>query len=247
MPNENTLATGTETPLNDNSVTDEAKAAADKAAADKLAAEGSPEAKAAAEKAAAEKEVADKETARRAALTDEQRKSEDDAKAAAEAKQKENFGAPEKFEFKRDENRAPLKPELLTKLEAFARERNLSQKSADVLHVLGREVADAALEQVQETIEKTKADWEVQSKADKEFGGDQLDANLGVARKALEVHGTPELKALLNDSGLGNHPEVIRWMYRVGKTIKQDEHVTGTRQGESKTAQSYYPNSKMNP
>jgi hypothetical protein len=65
------------------------------------------------------------------------------------------------------------------------------------------------------------------SKGDKEFGGDKLSENLGVAKKALDAFGTAELRSLLNQSGLGDHPEVIRFMYRAGKAISEDRFVGG--------------------
>jgi hypothetical protein len=56
-----------------------------------------------------------------------------------------------------------------------------------------------------------------------------------VAKKALDAFGTTELRSLLNESGLGNHPEVIRFMFRAGKAISEDSMVTGTK-GEAKSA-----------
>ena len=72
--------------------------------------------------------------------------------------------------------------------------------------------------------------WSESSKADNEFGGEKLAENLATAKKALDAFGSPELKQLLNESGLGNHPEVIRMMYRAGKSISEDTFV-GASQG----------------
>lgn len=194
-------------------------------------------------KAAAAKAEADKKAAEDKAAADEK------AKQEAEAKRAENFGAPkEGYEFKAEKDRTEIDPAIKDELVAIAKELDLSGKAAQKLHDLGVKVADKQIERIGAQIEKTKADWMVQSKSDKEFGGDQLDANLAVARKTLETYGTPELKTLLNDSGLGNHPEVIRWMYRVGKTLQQDTHVGGGQGGGAvKTPQSFYNNSKMQP
>lgn len=213
-------------------------------------AEQTPEQKAAAEataKADADKAAAAKtEEERRAKLTDAERKTEDDAKAKAEEQRKANFGAPDKYEFKPAEGRPAADPELSTELSAIAKEFDLSQAAAQRVYDLGEKLVAKHTTALTEQIEKTRNDWGVQSKTDKEFGGDQLDSNLAVARKALDL-GTPELREFLNSSGIGNHPEVIRWMYRVGKTLKQDEHVQGGRPGEQKDARSFYPNSNMNP
>lgn len=70
-----------------------------------------------------------------------------------------------------------------------------------------------------------KSEWIEQSKVDKEFGGDKLKENLAVANKALKAFGSPELVALFEQSGLGDHPEIIRVFYRAGKTISEDHFV----------------------
>jgi hypothetical protein len=103
----------------------------------------------------------------------------------------------------------------------------------------------AALEQ----LEVAKADWANASKSDKEIGGEQLSQNLAVAKKALDAFGTPELRTLLNESGLGNHPEIIRAFYRAGKQISEDSFVPGsTRPGANSrsAAQALYGNQKPN-
>jgi len=76
--------------------------------------------------------------------------------------------------------------------------------------------------------------WATQAKADKEYGGDKFDESVAVARAAVNKFGTPELKQLLDNYGVGNHPEIIRFMVRVGKLTVED--VPG-----SKTAQVQKP------
>ena len=51
------------------------------------------------------------------------------------------------------------------------------------------------------------------------------------AKKAFDQFGTPELKTFLNDTGLGNHPELVRWAFRVGGALSEDGIVKG-RQGD---------------
>jgi hypothetical protein len=60
------------------------------------------------------------------------------------------------------------------------------------------------------------------------IGGDKLAENLGIARKALDQFGTPELKDVLNMTGFGNHPAVIRAFYKIGKAISEDKFVKGS-------------------
>ena len=139
-------------------------------------------------------------------------------KAPAEAK-----AAPETYEFKAPEGRV-FDSEVIAEYSKVAKELNLSQEAAQrVLDAVGPKLAERQAAQ----IEAVRNGWADNSKADKEFGGDKLTENLGVAKKALDQFGTAELRSLLNESGLGNHPEVIRFMYRAGKAISEDRIVTG--------------------
>ena len=88
--------------------------------------------------------------------------------------------------------------------------------------------------------------WAQQSRTDAEFGGDKLNENMAVAKRALQQYGSPELSDLLNQSGLGNHPAFIRMFYRVGLTLREDGMVNGNK-GEARSAQSFYNASNMNP
>ena len=84
-----------------------------------------------------------------------------------------------------------------------------------------------------------------QSMADKEFGGDKLNENLALASKAMDAFATPELKQVLDQTGLGNHPELIRAFVRVGRQISEDRLVPGGSMpvGDSRTiAERLYPN-----
>ena len=45
--------------------------------------------------------------------------------------------------------------------------------------------------------------------------------------KAIETFGTPELRSLLDSTGMGNHPEVVRLALKIGKAISEDTIVRG--------------------
>lgn len=73
-----------------------------------------------------------------------------------------------------------------------------------------------------EAFEQQKQDWYSASSNDKEFGGDKFDESTKLAVQAIEKFGTPELRQFMDDYGAGNHPEVIRFMVRVGRAISED-------------------------
>lgn len=162
----------------------------------------------------------------------------------AEAAKPEAEVVPEQYEFKAPEG-MEYDPETMKLYAEAAREAGLSQEKADL--ILGK-VAPYLAQQQQAAVAQAREQWATDSRADKEFGGDALQQNLAVAVKAMEQFGTPELKDLLNQSGLGNHPEVIRVFYRAGKALMQDGFVVGKGVSETGSdARSHFPNSNMNP
>jgi hypothetical protein len=139
-------------------------------------------------------------------------------------------GAPEAYAFKAPEG-TEYDTNILTAFEAGARDANLSQEAAQkLLDTMTPKIATRQAEQVA----AVRQGWFDASKADKEFGGAALEQNLGVAKRALDDFGTPELNQLLTSTGLGNHPEIIRFMYKAGKAISQDKMVTGSAPGRPK-------------
>lgn len=46
--------------------------------------------------------------------------------------------------------------------------------------------------------------------------------NQAAARKVVEEFGTPEFRELLNSTGMGNHPEVVRFVLKVSKAMGED-------------------------
>lgn len=121
----------------------------------------------------------------------------------------------------------------------IAKELKLDQAAAQKL-------ADIAAKQAQRQVEahtKLVETWVEQVKTDKDIGGDKLEENLGIARKALDTFGTPELKDVLNASGLGNHPEVIKAFVKAGKAISEDKFVAGAPKGsDADPAKKLFPN-----
>ena len=136
-----------------------------------------------------------------------------------------------------------LDTEMADDIKATAKELGLTQSQAQKLADLALKRTESAQSQQAEMLAQARDEWAGQAKADKEFGGDAIEANLATARKALDTFGTPELKALLNESGLGNHPEVIRFFYRSGKAISEDRVIRGGAAGQpTDPAKRLFPN-----
>ena len=133
-------------------------------------------------------------------------------------------GAPDKYEFNAKVADAPeeLDPEVLTAFGEVAKELNLPQEAAQ--KVLDK-VAPVIQAKQAKVLEEVKAGWVSDSQADEEFGGENLNDNLEVAKSALDAFGNQALKSLLVETGFGNHPEIIRFMYKAGKAISEDSYV----------------------
>jgi len=132
-------------------------------------------------------------------------------------------GAPEKYEFTAPDGHE-FSPEALAAFESEARRLNLSQ--GDAQEMLGK-LAPAIHQAQVARIDAIKSEWAETAKADKEFGGEKFGENLAVAKKALDRFGSPEFTALLNETGLGNHPEFIRAFVKAGRAISEDGYVGG--------------------
>lgn len=132
-------------------------------------------------------------------------------------------GAPEKYEFTAPEGKS-YDPAVLNAYSEAAKTANLTQETAQkLLESMAPQLATRQAEQVA----AIQSQWTEASKVDKEFGGEKLAENLAVAKTAVDRFASPEMKKLLQDTGLGNNPEVIRTFLKIGKGMSQDGFVTG--------------------
>jgi len=166
------------------------------------------------------------------------------AETAAAGSEAAPAGAPEKYEFKAPEGLS-FNPDVIDSYSKVAKELNLTQESAQkVVDVIGPAIAKSHAD----AMVNLRSEWTDAVKSDKELGGDKLEENRGIAKAALEKFGTPELATLLEKTGLGDNPEIIRAFFRAGKAISEDRsYVNGAKNNstELSMAQRMYPN--MNP
>lgn len=156
--------------------------------------------------------------------------------------EKKPEGAPEKYEFSAPEG-TELDKAAVEQFEPIARELNLSQEQAQKLvDLYGSKVMPQLMKQQAESWQKQVADWGTAAKEDKEIGGDKFGANLEKAKQAMGTFATPELREFLESSGMGNHPEMIRLMVKVGAAMSEDNLVTSNEKGQRSAADVLYGN-----
>lgn len=123
-----------------------------------------------------------------------------------------------------------LDPAIVADIKAAAKDAGMTQAQAQKVAELAVKRVEAERSRQSDALTQARTQWADAARADKEYGGQNLEASLGYAKKALDAYGSPELKALLNETGLGNHPELIRAFVRAGKAISEDRIITGGRQ-----------------
>ena len=172
----------------------------------------------------------EKEDAEKIAAEETEKKDADEkAKEAEDAKSDKADGAPAEYADFTVPEGMELDKEAAEAFSPVAKELNLTQEQAQSLVNLQSEQVQKMAKAQEETWAETTTKWREDAKSDKEFGGEAFDENVGKAKHALDEIGTPELRDLLDVTGTGNHPEVIRLLVKVDKLIGEDKiHLGGT-------------------
>jgi len=155
---------------------------------------------------------------------------------------------PETYSLKLPEG-STVDPAIVERTAAKARALGLTNEAGQTL--LDAEVADAvAREKAIAEAEKTAAanaqtalldawapgtgaEWKKQqdawtkaAKADPDIGGEQFNQAVEASGKAVARFGGDELKALLNDTGYGRHPVVLKFLAKVGRAMSESTMAT---------------------
>jgi len=134
-------------------------------------------------------------------------------------------GKPEvKFELKLPEG-SHLAADAVERAVARAKELKLTpeEAQADLQHE--SDLVKTFVEGEKVKVSKQVTAWIDESKKDAEIGGDRFLANAEISKRVVQRFGTEQFKKALNESGLGNHPELIRVFTRIGKAMTEDQLV----------------------
>lgn len=140
---------------------------------------------------------------------------------------------PEAYAFANLPEGYSISEEQMAAFSPVLKELGLTQEQADKLVAFDAQrslaAQEASQQQAVEFRNKQVGEWETALRGDAEFGGANFDANVAIAQQALAAYGTPELSAMLSESGLGTHPEVVRFFHKVGKELGEGKlHRTTT-------------------
>jgi len=143
-------------------------------------------------------------------------------------------------------------PQALAVATPVFKELGLSNEQANKLMPVAAKFAaglsDKLNAQILSQVRADRKAWLDTAMADREIGGANWKQTLAKGAFALDNLGFPKgspFRVLLDESGLGNHPEMIRAWAKVGRAIGEDGDFVrgaGTPHSRRDTAETLYPN-----
>lgn len=132
---------------------------------------------------------------------------------------------------------AGLDAEASEAFKALAKEQGMSKETAQALLQFDADRSAKLMQSLEEAHTAEVDGWENDTRADQEIGGAKLDDTLSTAAKAIDMFGKDTgIRELMNDTGLGNHPAVVKVFARIGKAISEDSLLTGRESEQPKSA-----------
>ena len=169
-----------------------------------------------------------------------------DEKPDEKAEADPNFGAPEgDYEIVGLPDDMEIDKEALEAVTPIAKELGLSNegfsKLANVYATqIMPKVVDGVVDNLQKDIAAQHATWASEAlelvKNDPVFAGAKLDDVKALSAKAIDRFGGADFRKYLNDTGLGNHPAMLKFAFMAGSQIAED--ATFERGGTAPTKKS---------
>ena len=158
--------------------------------------------------------------------------------------QSDTKDAPEQYELQAPEG-MQLDDGLMKEFDPVFRDLGLdneqAQKLADKMPFVYQRMAELQTKAQEDQV----SSWIEEAKTDDLVGGEKFKENAAVANLAIKEFGDESLNELLDATGLGNHPALIRFAYRasVGASLSNGSSVTGNSSSAEKSrAEILYPN-----
>lgn len=127
----------------------------------------------------------------------------------------------------------------------IANNEELSGKDRDqaLVDLYAKKMQQAA-EQQQEAWDNVRKDWQDQVKEDKDLGGKNLDKTKATSVQVLSEYGSPELMEFLENYGMLDHPDMLRFLVKVGATTSEDQAAHGRDGAQAPVEDRWYKDSE---
>lgn len=143
----------------------------------------------------------------------EKAESDKDAQKSDEPGEYEEFKVPEGIE---------LDKEAMEAFIPIAKELKLSQEDAQKIVDIHNKVIQDSQAQFTKAVEDMQDGWLSASLKDPEIGGDKFDGVVETVQNFFKGYNDPELNELLNQTGIVNHPSVLKFLHNVATASKED-------------------------
>lgn len=143
-------------------------------------------------------------------------------------------GAPEKYELSAPEG-ATFDTAAFEAVEPVLRELGLTNEQAQKLvDGYAEKIVPSLMERANDAVltraADTRREWADAFASDPEIGGPNKDRTIADAARAFDHYGMKKgegIRQLLDESGLGNHPDMIRFVARVGRDLDEGSFERG--------------------
>jgi hypothetical protein len=146
------------------------------------------------------------------------------ASAEPAPKAEEPPAVPESYEFKVPEGF--YDPKVTDRVTEIA--KNLKLQPEDAQKLLDASILEVTQyeDAVKQGLEATKAEWEKVVESDKEIGGPALAESKELSKSALTKFASEGLIKDLEETGFADHPEMLRFLSRIGRSMKESDFIT---------------------
>lgn len=124
----------------------------------------------------------------------------------------------------------------LDEFKTLARELKLGREEAEKLVAFWAEVSGDIENAREEAWKEAGREWAHATARDPEVGGRNLEGAVRVAARVVNAFGSEGLKEVFRATGLGNHPEVVRFLMKVGRAMSEDTLLGASQAGRSRGA-----------
>lgn len=148
---------------------------------------------------------------------------------------------PEKYDLKLPEG-SQLDAKAIERISLQSKEKGLSNEQAQAVIESESKAIATFVEGEKERVKARTDVWRSEVQADPELGGDGYKKNVELAKRVVQRFGTDALMKTLDDTGLGNYPELVRFVSRIGKAMSEDQLIHPSTGGSKKSAGDiFYP------
>ena len=122
-------------------------------------------------------------------------------------------------------NLGDFEPEQTENFRQFVHELGLNNQQAETIYQAYQQDIAERDQASQQEFEQFEVD---NLNALQQEWGDQFNHNLEMARRAFMNFATPEAVKVIEETGMGNHPELLKVFARIGEVLAEDSVLPGT-------------------